>query len=128
MIERGAIHWVDLGDAQGSRPAKRRPVLVIQADPYNASGLITTLAVVITSNIPIALAASLTTSCVMSTEDFASSLTSDRQLPHRGPGLRAAPSSDEDVVGETEVREVRPSFRTRDGQPHGELRRVNGGE
>jgi mRNA interferase MazF len=50
VIERGAIHWVDLGNARGSRPAKRRPVLVVQADPYNASRLNTTLAVVITSN------------------------------------------------------------------------------
>lgn len=50
MIERGAIHWVDLGDAHGSRPAKRRPVLVVQADPFNASRLNTTLAVAITSN------------------------------------------------------------------------------
>jgi mRNA interferase MazF len=46
VIERGAILWVDLG----SRPAKRRPVLVVQADPFNASRLNTTLAVVITSN------------------------------------------------------------------------------
>lgn len=50
MIERGAIHWVDLGDAHGSRPAKRRPVLVVQADHFNVSRLNTTLAVVITSN------------------------------------------------------------------------------
>jgi len=34
----------------GSRPAKGRPVLVIQADPYNASKLSTTLVAVITSN------------------------------------------------------------------------------
>jgi mRNA interferase MazF len=31
-------------------PAKRRPVLVIQSDPFNASRLNTTLAAVITSN------------------------------------------------------------------------------
>ena len=35
---------------KGSRPAKRRPVLVIQANPYNASKLATTLVAVITSN------------------------------------------------------------------------------
>ena len=50
MIRRGSICWADLGKARGSRPAIRRPVLVIQADPYNASRLRTTLAVVITSN------------------------------------------------------------------------------
>ena len=50
MIRRGSIYWADLGEPQGSRPAKRRPVLVIQADPFNASRLNTTLAAVITSN------------------------------------------------------------------------------
>lgn len=50
MIRRGCICWADLGEAHGSRPAKRRPVLIIQADPFNASRLNTTLAAVITSN------------------------------------------------------------------------------
>lgn len=50
MIRRGSICWADLGEPQGSRPAKRRPVLVIQADPFNVSRLNTTLAAVITSN------------------------------------------------------------------------------
>ena len=35
---------------RGSKPAKRRPVLVVQADPYNASRLATTVAAVITSS------------------------------------------------------------------------------
>ena len=50
MIARGDIHWVDLGDTDGSRPAKRRPVLVVQASSYNASRLATAVAVVVTSN------------------------------------------------------------------------------
>lgn len=50
MITRGDIYWVDLGDPAGSRPAKRRPVLVIQSASYNASRLATVIAVVITSN------------------------------------------------------------------------------
>lgn len=50
MIRRGSICWADLGKPQGSRPAKRRPVLVVQADPFNVSRLNTTLAAVITSN------------------------------------------------------------------------------
>jgi mRNA interferase MazF len=50
VIRRGSICWADLGKSQGSRRAKRRPVLVIQADPFNASRLNTTLATVITSN------------------------------------------------------------------------------
>ncbi len=50
MIERGDICWADLGEPRSSKPAKRRPVLVVQADPYNTSRLNTTLAIVISSN------------------------------------------------------------------------------
>jgi mRNA interferase MazF len=50
VIERGAIHWVDLGEPQGHRPAKRRPVLVIQADQYSRSRLDTVIVAVVTSN------------------------------------------------------------------------------
>jgi mRNA interferase MazF len=50
VIERGGIYWADLGQPSGSRPAKRRPVLVISADAYNRSRLATALAAVITSN------------------------------------------------------------------------------
>jgi mRNA interferase MazF len=51
---RGDICWADLGEPRGSKPAKRRPVLVIQADAYNASKLGTTLVAVITSNTALA--------------------------------------------------------------------------
>jgi mRNA interferase MazF len=50
VIERGDLYWADLGPAVGSRPAKRRPVLVIQSGSYNDSRLATVLAAVITSN------------------------------------------------------------------------------
>lgn len=50
MIERGGVYWADLGPAAGSRPAKRRPVLIIQSDGYNESRLATVLVAVITSN------------------------------------------------------------------------------
>ena len=50
MTERGDVCWADLGEPRGTKPAKRRPVLVIQADPYNVSRLNTTLAAVISSN------------------------------------------------------------------------------
>ena len=55
MIQRGSICWADLGEARGSRPAKRRPVLVIQSGPFNASRLNTTIAAVITSNTALAV-------------------------------------------------------------------------
>ena len=54
MIQRGCVCWADLGAMRGSKPAKRRPVLVVQADPYNASRLATTVAAVITSNTALA--------------------------------------------------------------------------
>ncbi len=50
MIHRGGIYWADLGEVSGSNPAIRRPVLVIQSRPFNASRLSTTVAAVITSN------------------------------------------------------------------------------
>jgi mRNA interferase MazF len=50
VTQRGSICWADLGEPRGSKPAKRRPVLVVQADLFNASRLSTILAAVITSN------------------------------------------------------------------------------
>lgn len=50
MVNRGDIHWCDLGEPRGSAPAKRRPVLVIQADDRNRSRLATTIVAVLTSN------------------------------------------------------------------------------
>nr|WP_278248945.1 type II toxin-antitoxin system PemK/MazF family toxin [Streptomonospora litoralis] len=50
MIRRGGIYWVDLGGPVGSRPGKERPVLVVQSEAFNASGLATALVVVLTSN------------------------------------------------------------------------------
>lgn len=50
MIRKGGLYWVDLGAPAGSRPGKRRPVMVIQADSYNGSRLATVLAAVVTSN------------------------------------------------------------------------------
>ena len=54
VIERGGICWTDLGAPSGSRPAKRRPVVVISADTYNQSRLATVVALVITSNTDLA--------------------------------------------------------------------------
>lgn len=48
------VYWADLGPTVGSRPAKRRPVLVIQADSFNESRLATVLVTVITSNTALA--------------------------------------------------------------------------
>lgn len=54
VIERGGIYWAEIGPVVGIRPAKRRPILLIQADTYNTSRLATVLAAVITSNTALA--------------------------------------------------------------------------
>jgi mRNA interferase MazF len=54
VIERGCVYWIDLAEPEGSRPAKRRPVLVIQAESFNKSRLATALVAVITSNTDLA--------------------------------------------------------------------------
>lgn len=50
MIFRGEVWWADLGERIGSRPAGRRPVLVVQADTYNGSRIATAVVAVISSN------------------------------------------------------------------------------
>jgi mRNA interferase MazF len=54
VIERGGIHWADFGPPRGSRPAKRRPVLVVQSDSHNRSRLATVVVAAVTSNTDLA--------------------------------------------------------------------------
>jgi mRNA interferase MazF len=54
VVTRGDVHWCDLGEPSGSGPAKRRPVLVIQAAEYNRSRIATTIVAVLTSNTSLA--------------------------------------------------------------------------
>lgn len=53
-MTRGDVHWCDLGGPAGSAPAKRRPVLVVQAEDYNRSRLATVIVVALTSNTTLA--------------------------------------------------------------------------
>ena len=50
MIFRGEIWWAELDEPQGSEPGFRRPLLIVQADPFNRSRLRTVIGVVLTSN------------------------------------------------------------------------------
>jgi mRNA interferase MazF len=50
VIRRGSVWWADLEEPHGSKPSKRRPVLIIQANSFNASRLNTALVAIITSN------------------------------------------------------------------------------
>lgn len=48
---KGEIWWADLPAPIGSVPGKRRPVLVIQNDQINRSGIATVIVAAITSNL-----------------------------------------------------------------------------
>jgi mRNA interferase MazF len=50
VIGRGAVVWTDLGVIDGSAPAKRRPVVVVQSNSFNRSGLQTTIVLSLSSN------------------------------------------------------------------------------
>ncbi|MCX6029457.1 MAG: type II toxin-antitoxin system PemK/MazF family toxin [Chloroflexi bacterium] len=56
VIQRGEIWWADLPEPVGSGPGYRRPVLVIQSDGFNRSGIATVIIVAITSNTGLAAA------------------------------------------------------------------------
>jgi mRNA interferase MazF len=56
VIRRGEVWWADLNELEGSGPGYRRPVVVIQANSFNASGIATVIGVAITSNLRLARA------------------------------------------------------------------------
>ncbi|MBT3245122.1 MAG: type II toxin-antitoxin system PemK/MazF family toxin [Bacteroidetes bacterium] len=49
-LNRGEVWWADLGEPVGSEPSLRRPVLIVQDNHYNQSGLATVIVLSITSN------------------------------------------------------------------------------
>ncbi|RFF32402.1 type II toxin-antitoxin system PemK/MazF family toxin [Wenzhouxiangella sediminis] len=55
-MKRGEIWWASLPEPSGSGPGFRRPVLVIQSNPFNASKIATVVVAVITSNLRLAAA------------------------------------------------------------------------
>lgn len=55
-MQRGEIWWANLPEPSGSSPGYRRPVLLIQADAFIQSRIATIVAVMITSNLRIAIA------------------------------------------------------------------------
>ncbi len=54
MIRRGEIWWANLPPPEGSEPGYRRPVVIVQSDRFNASGLRTFLGVALTGNLDLA--------------------------------------------------------------------------
>ena len=53
-MKRGEVWWASLPDPVGSGPGLRRPVLVVQSDPFNTSRISTVVVAVITSNLALA--------------------------------------------------------------------------
>ncbi len=53
-MKRGEIWWADLPEPRGSEPGYRRPVLVVQADTFNASRIGTVIVAVVSSNVRLA--------------------------------------------------------------------------
>ena len=54
MIQRGDIWWANIPPPTGSEPGYRRPVLIVQTDPFNQSGIGTVVGVAFTANLKLA--------------------------------------------------------------------------
>ncbi|MBU0500958.1 MAG: type II toxin-antitoxin system PemK/MazF family toxin [Gammaproteobacteria bacterium] len=50
-MKRGEIWWASLPDPVGSGPGYRRPILVIQSNPFNESLIATVVVSIITTNL-----------------------------------------------------------------------------
>ena len=50
MIRRGEVWWAGLPEPRGSEPGFRRPIVVVQANEFNASRIATVVVVPLTSN------------------------------------------------------------------------------
>ena len=50
-IRQGEVWWADLSDPLGSGPGFRRPILVIQGNPFNESKISTVVCIPLTSNL-----------------------------------------------------------------------------
>ena len=53
-MKRGEVWWASLPGPTGSGPSYKRPVLLIQSNPFNASRIATVIVAVITSNLSLA--------------------------------------------------------------------------
>ncbi len=53
-MKRGEVWWATLPSPTGSGPVFRRPVVIVQSNPFNQSRIATVLAAIITSNLALA--------------------------------------------------------------------------
>lgn len=50
-MKRGELWWASLPEPTGSGPGYRRPVLIVQSNPFNESRIATVIVAVVTSNL-----------------------------------------------------------------------------
>lgn len=50
-MKRGEVWWASIPEPMGSGPGFRRPVLIVQSNPFNSSRIATVIVAVITSNL-----------------------------------------------------------------------------
>lgn len=53
-MKRGEVWWASLPAPSGSGPGFRRPVVVVQSNPFNESRIATVIAAIVTSNLALA--------------------------------------------------------------------------
>ena len=51
VISQGEVWWAELASPSGSQPGFRRPVVVVQGDPFNRSAIATVICVALTSTL-----------------------------------------------------------------------------
>ena len=51
VISQGEVWWADLPAPAGSEPGYRRPVVIVQGDPFNRSAIATVVSVPLTSTL-----------------------------------------------------------------------------
>jgi mRNA interferase MazF len=53
-MKRGEVWWASLPEPTGSGPGFRRPVVIVQSNPFNESRISTVVVAVVTSNLALA--------------------------------------------------------------------------
>jgi mRNA interferase MazF len=53
-MKRGELWWASLPDPTGSGPGFKRPVVVVQSNPFNESRIATVVVAIVTSNLTLA--------------------------------------------------------------------------
>ena len=106
MISQGDVWWAELADPTGSGPGFRRPVVVVQGDPFNRSTIRTVVVVPLTSNLAwadapgnVLLSATATRLPKKSVANVSQVIAIDRTLLREPAGSLARPKLDLILAG-----------------------------